>query len=139
MTDDILQDLKNFNFTFNPDDYEKVSRWGVESHTEETKQLISQRKKGKKQTPEHIEKVRQTRIGSKQPQSQKIKASEKLSYDWILTKPSGEVIQISNLRKYCIDNGLDQGNMVKVADGITKQCKGWLCSRVTPKYNRSQE
>lgn len=131
--DDILEELKNFKFTFNPDDYGKVSRWGVSSHTEETKQLISKTKTGVKQTPEHIEKVRQTRIGTHQGENQKRIVSEKLSREWFVTKPTGEKIKITNLRKYCLENGLDQGNMVKVADGIIKQNKGWLCERIEPK------
>lgn len=127
---DILEDLKNFKFIFNPDDYEKVSRWGVPFHTEETKRLISESKKGRKQTPEHIEKVRQSRLGSKQTEYQKQRVAEALESAWIVTDPKGKQMNIVNLRKFCRANGLDQGNMVKVANGILKQHKGWKCSKV---------
>jgi len=39
-------------------------------------------------------------------------------------------MNIVNLRKFCKDNGLDQGNMVKVSQGILKQHKGWKCVKV---------
>ena len=130
---EILEDLKNFKFTFNPDNYEKVSRWGVEFHTEETKQLISRLKMGTKHTPEHIEKVRLSRLGSKQTDYQKQRVAETFEAAWIVTNPEGKAFNIVNLRKFCRSNGLDQGNMVKVSKGILKQHKGWNCSKVDPK------
>jgi hypothetical protein len=110
-----------------------VDCFRVKEHTEETKQLISNTKKGRKQTKEHIEKVRLRKIGTKQPDSQKIKTAEKLSHEWLLTDIKGNTYKIKNLRKFCLENKLDQGNMVKVSCGHIKQSKGWKCINLQPK------
>jgi hypothetical protein len=42
--------------------------------------------------------------------------------------PSGEEVEIFNLRKLCRENNLDSGNMSKVANGQQSHHKGWkLC------------
>jgi hypothetical protein len=76
------------------------------------------------------EKLRLSRIGFKQPQSQKDTLSKKLSKEWLITDLHGNQFKIKNLRKFCIDNNLDQGNMVKVSKGIIKQNKGWKCIKI---------
>ena len=84
-------------------------------------------KKGIKQTPEHIKKRVDKTTGFKQSEYQKEKARELLECDWLITDPNGQVYKITNLRKFCRDHGLEQGNMVKVSQGILKQNKGWKC------------
>lgn len=105
---------------------EKVSAFRKTfKYSEESKKKMSDAKKGKPLSVEHVEKLRQTRIGKKQPDSQKQKVSEKLSKKYILTTPKGETIEVTNLRKFCRENSLDQGNMHK------NQIKGWHCQKVT--------
>lgn len=128
--DELLESLKNFKFNFDKNGENVTHLFYVKNHTEETKKLISEMKKGQKQTPEHIEKVRQSRIGKKQTEYQKQRAKESLECAWLLTTPEGKQLNIVNLRKFCIENGLDQGNMVKVSQGIIKQNKGWKCIKV---------
>ena len=100
-------------------------------HMEETKKNLSEIQKERwKQGKYDAEKLRLSRIGFKQPESQKQKVSEKLSDEWEVTSPTGEIQKIKNLRKFCSENGLDQGNMVKVSKGIIKQNKGWKCFKV---------
>jgi hypothetical protein len=70
------------------------------------------------------EKLRLSRIGFKQPQSQKDTLSKKLSKTWEITNPAGEKIIIKNLRKFAINNGLDQGNMSR------NRVKGWKCLKL---------
>jgi len=41
-----------------------------------------------------------------------------------LTTPEGTTLEISNLRSFCRENGLDQGNMLR------NHVKGWTCSKV---------
>jgi hypothetical protein len=127
---DILESLKNFKHEFDKDESNVVHRFYVKNHTEETKKAISDAKKGYKQTPEHIEKVRLSRIGKKQTDYQKQRAKESLECAWLLTTPEGKQINIVNLRQFCLENGLDQGNMVKVSQGIIKQSKGWKCLKI---------
>lgn len=44
---------------------------------------------------------------------------------YIFISPSGEVTEIINLRKFCTENNLNQGNMQSVAAGKRNQHKGW--------------
>ncbi len=39
--------------------------------------------------------------------------------------PSGEVVMITNLAKFCREKGLNKSNMHKVITGKFKSCKGW--------------
>lgn len=77
------------------------------------------------------EKLRLSRIGFKQPQSQKDKVSKALSKQWKITDPIGNIFIIENLREYCEENHIDQGNMVKVSQGKLKQHKGYLCEKLS--------
>jgi hypothetical protein len=44
------------------------------------------------------------------------------------TSPDGEKVDVYNLRKFCKENNLNQGNMFSVAKGNRNQHKGWkLC------------
>ena len=42
-----------------------------------------------------------------------------------LISPEGEVVHVYNLRKFSIENGLDDSAMSKVANGIRKSHKQW--------------
>lgn len=108
---------------------EKHSRYG-KSLSEEIKRKISNSKSGKKMSEEHKQKLRQARIGRKQTEHQKNRAKEVFECAWLLTDPNNEVMNIVNLKKFCQENGLDQGNMVKVSKGILKQHKGWKCLKI---------
>jgi hypothetical protein len=70
------------------------------------------------------EKLRLNRIGFKQPQSQKDSVSKALSKNWSITNPTGNNFIITNLRKFCLENGLDQGNMSR------GKYKGWKCIKI---------
>ena len=70
------------------------------------------------------EKLRLSRIGFKQPQSQKDTVSQKLSATWIVTSPYGDTQTITNLRKFCNVNNLDQGNLSR------GKHKGWKASKI---------
>jgi len=76
------------------------------------------------------EKLRLSRIGFKQPQSQKDKVSKALSKRYLITEPNGKQYEIENLRQFCIDNNLDQGNMTAVSTGRLKHYKKWKCSKI---------
>jgi hypothetical protein len=49
---------------------------------------------------------------------------------WLLISPNGEQIEIFGLRRFCIENKLDQGNMSRVAQGKKDNHKGWKCSKL---------
>ena len=93
---------------------------GFDKHTKESIEInrqkaIQRHKEGKYD----YEKLRLSRIGFKQPDSQKKKVSEKLAKKWSIIDPTGNTYIIKNLQKFCRDNGLDQGNLSRGS------YKGW--------------
>ena len=93
-------------------------------YSEESKRKISESKKGKKLTQEHKEKVIKSLTGRIQPETQKKKVAEKLSKTWKITNPNGETFIIENLRNFCKDNSLDQGNLSR------GKHKGWIAEKI---------
>lgn len=67
------------------------------------------------------------RKGFHQPESQKIKVAAALAEDYDYISPEGVPTHINNLLKFCRENDLDQGNMLRVHQGKTgyKSHKGW--------------
>lgn len=100
------------------------------SHTNESKEKQRQKMKGRKLTTEHVEKVRQANLGKKQTDNQKQKAREVNSKQWFIWHADGHSEIITNLRKFCLDNNLDQGCMVNVASGKLLQHKGFRTWRL---------
>ena len=49
---------------------------------------------------------------------------------WIITTPTGEEIQITNLAKYCRENDLLKNKMCEVAKGMWKQHRGYSVIRI---------
>ena len=96
----------------------------------ETIEKMRNSKIGKKPREYFVEMAKKN-VGWKQTDYQKQKARETFECAWIVTPPKGQPINIINLRKFCSENGLDQGNMVKVSQGILKQHKGWTCYKIT--------
>lgn len=128
--DDIFASLKAMDFDMDLLKNNSYMRFYEKVRSEETKKAISQTKMGSKQTPEHAKNRAESAKGFKQSQYQKDRARETLEASWVITNPQGQILNIVNLRKFCDDNGLDQGNMVKVSQGILKQHKGWKCLKV---------
>jgi len=93
-------------------------------HSPESLVKMSEIKKGKYDS-EHYRKIALMKKDFKQSESQKIKVSEKMSARWQLTNPNGDSFEISNLTKYCKENGLDQGNMSR------NLVRGWSCKKLT--------
>lgn len=46
---------------------------------------------------------------------------------FVATDPNGKVFEGKGLKKFCDENGLNQGHMASVARGTKKQYKGWTC------------
>lgn len=113
--------------------------------TEATRQKMSASQRGKKMSPESIEKTRQASIGRKRTKEQCLAQSERMkgvrpgfagapngkALDYIVTSPQGDVQKIHGLRKFCQERSLCYDNMLCVAKGRFKQHKGWKCVRAT--------
>lgn len=124
----MFETLKDFPFNIMEHNPSKV--WTNFGHKEEVKKAISETKMGTKQTTEHIKNRVASTIGFKQSNHQKETVTKLFEKEWLVTNPQGVTIRITNLHKFCRENGLDQGNMVKVSKGIIKQNKGWKCSKI---------
>ena len=93
-------------------------------YSEESKLKMSLTKKGKVLSKKHRENISIANIGKKQPDSQKEKVAEALSKNYELIGPNGQIFVIKNLRKFCIENNLDQGNMSR------NLVRGWICKKI---------
>lgn len=128
--DDIFASLKTMPFDEKLLKSNSKIRFYEKTRSEETKKAISETKMGTKQTIEHIKNRAESAKGFKQSEYQKNRVRETLECAWLITNPKGQTMNIVNLRKFCKNNGLDQGNMVKVSQGILKQHKGWKCLKI---------
>lgn len=92
-----------------------------------------EKQKGQKRAPfseEHKLKIGLAQKGK--PRSQKSMKALLASHvqQWIVINPSGETIEVENLKAFCRISGLDQRHMSNVAHGKEKHHKGWKCYRV---------
>lgn len=81
----------------------------------ETIRKMSEAQKGKKKTPQQIQRLHESML----------RYGQKLSKQWSITDPQGNTFVITNLSNFCRENNLDQGNMMKVAQGKCKHCKNY--------------
>lgn len=95
-------------------------------HTKETKQKISEKKNGTKMSEETKQKLREANKGKKMPKEAIAKTVAARSKTYYLTSPEGKNIIVTNLTKFCRENGLDQRNMSKMYAGLQKSSKGYI-------------
>lgn len=62
--------------------------------------------------------------GKPRPESQKKSVAKALSKTWLITSPEGIQQTITNLRQFCRDNNLDQGNLSR------GKYKGWIAEKL---------
>jgi hypothetical protein len=117
-------------------------------HTEESKAKISAGNKGKLLgttrtfSEEHCKNISKSKIGVLKSEEFKQKVSNKLkghksyetqrkavteanSLNWLVTTPDGQQLSITNLRQFCKDNKLSQGNLTTYG-----HTKGFKASKV---------
>ena len=75
------------------------SNWGLK-RSEETKQKMSEAKKGKKYSQYHIDKIA---VGH--------------AKEWIITYPDGHEEKITNAAKFCRENNLSKGHLTSGTKG----------------------
>jgi len=80
-----------------------------------------------------VEKASEVRKGGTSSEYQRSQARKANQREWLITYPTGEQEKITNLTAFCKLYNIGQGNMVKVADGILKQAKGFKCERLNEK------
>ncbi len=132
------QDYKNgkcYNLTFvanNPNmllgDYSKKKRSESLSKvikTDEWKKKISQSHIGIRPSIDALKRMRLAKLGKKQTEKQKEKATESRRKDWIFVSPKKEIVHIHDLKDFCRKNKLHSGGMYWVASGKRTHHKGW--------------
>lgn len=83
-------------------------------HTEETKRKISESKQKNphRHSPEMIQQIADKRRGQPQTDYQKQRARDANAAEWEVTTPTGDTLIITNLRQYCLEHHLSQGNLI---------------------------
>lgn len=95
---------------------------------------VSTSLKGQKQSPEHIAKRVAKMTGFAQSQHQRDTISKVFAKTYRMTSPSGEVMIVTNLRRFCMERHLGYSNFASVASGRLQHSLGWLCTRIdTPR------
>ena len=115
--------------------------------SEYDKERLSKKKKGRKQTEEHIKKCALARTGRKLTEetkqkigsSNKLRASEKKLTGiepvnhWIrnyeISDGEGNVYTCNNLKKFCRERGMRYEGLQGVVTGYRKHYKGWKVKR----------
>lgn len=100
-------------------------RYGVEKATE-LREMRRIEMTNRERKPETIEKHRLSITGRKASEETLIK----LSGTWEIIDPDNNIYIIINLKRFCRENNLCQGNMSNVSLGKQKDHKGWRCSRL---------
>ena len=95
------------------------------THTEQTKQILSLLKIGKKDSDLTKTKKSESRKKRKHSQETIDKYSNAQAKEYIFIDPNGNNIVIKNLNKFCRENNLSSGNMRNVYFGHVKTCKGY--------------
>lgn len=85
-----------------------------------TRKRMSDAQRGKIKSPETKQKLFESML----------RYGQKLAKQWEITDPDGNTFIITNLRRFCLENNLDQGNMMKVAKGKCKHCKNYLVRKM---------
>lgn len=128
-------DPKNYNLTFsanNPSTW--FSEYSKQKHsaslkkvikTKEWKEKISESHFGIKPSEETKLKMSLLKLGRKQTEKQKENAIESRRKNWTFTSPTGEKVEIHDLKRFCKENNLHSGCMYWVASGKKYQYKGW--------------
>lgn len=99
--------------------------------TSEHRQKISQSNKGRVFTEETRKKIsikskgRQTWLGKNLTDEHKEKLSQLKAKTWKVLSPTGEVMTIVNMRTFCLDNDLHPSAMSRVLNGQQSHHKGW--------------
>jgi len=148
-TDESKQKMSENNYWKGKNRSGELNPMFGKTHSEETKRLMSEKKKGlysgenhplygKHHTEETKKKISEANLGKSAWNKGKLLSEEtknkisetktgKVSYtkEWIVTFPDGHKEDVDNLAEFCRVHNLNRGNMSSVANGKLKQYKGF--------------
>lgn len=114
--DSICYNGKGYNMSFGGD-----GNLGYR-HTEQTKKIMSEKRKGVSKSEDHKKKISKSHKG---------KSKDHLKHKWLITKPSGETVIINDLTKFCLENKLTKPLMIVTSKGKQTHHKGYKCVNLT--------
>lgn len=98
--------------------------------TKETREKMSKSSEGKKMSDSAREKVSKARKDKKHSKEHTEKLAKATSKKYKIITPEGDIIFIHGIVKFCKSykkEKLNPGNLIKVAKGRQKYCKGYKC------------
>jgi len=123
--------------TMSPNGYNLRAGQGRMVLSEESKTKIRARMLGRKATPETIERLKKSHLGKKMSESGRVKLKERYAGRQVavptrykvksgtLVSPNGQVIRVTNFRKFCRENDLSPPKICLVLRGERNHHKGW--------------
>lgn len=97
-------------------------------HSDETKQKMSEARKGIKMSDEAKQKL--SVYMKNKPAWNKGKTNQNGRKSYLITTPSGEMIKIIGLQQFCKEHSLNNGRMSDVANRKQSNHKGYFCSYI---------
>jgi group I intron endonuclease len=95
--------------------------------SEETKKKLSEFNKSKIIPNWHRQRISEAQKGRIRTEAERRCVRESRAKSYLFVDPNGNVVQICNLKQFCLDNGLDRTCMHNVYVGKHKQHKDWRC------------
>jgi group I intron endonuclease len=99
--------------------------------SEESCKLMSEASLGKPKSDEHKLHIREAKSGENHPLFGKFGEDNPLSKKYIVTHKDGHEEFIIGMKEFCRNNKLECTNMIKIAKGKVKTCKGFKCRYAT--------
>ena len=136
--DELFPDLKDMTLDLEIPLEGKLDQFGKNNpfygmeHTEESKSVMSAKKKGNKNRLgcNHTEETKAKMSAAHKNKKRTEETKARMSQDWVITYPDGREEEISNLAAFCREHNLNGGNMCSVASGKYNHHKGWKAKKV---------
>jgi group I intron endonuclease len=90
---------------------------------------------GIKMSAESRAKMSKASLGKPKTAAHVQNVADGLARDWIVITPDGQELQVKNLAAFCREHGLNDGKMIRIANGEKKNKTyyGYRCVRLSPK------
>lgn len=108
----------------NMDDRMRVGNYKNFKHTNESKEKISKKLKGKSKPSNFVPSTKNPEVIKKGLETRRSKIN------YICTSPNGGEYEVGILKEFCIEHNLCGSNIFDVIAGRSKHHKGWVCRKM---------